>query len=251
MSLSKVSLGSIVKKLYQFKLRSNIGFFSSLIILQIVAILFSLGGVGQSGRSSTHLELNVHYYSADFVVVFTMIWAFIISIQTMSKEKKETDYLFVTNGIATNLSNVIFLLTVSIISGILAILSGFLLKVVAHFMLDYRLNIGTVIVSDLQLLSKGIMATILFIFIASALGYLVGTLVQLSKIFIVLLPVFLIGIVFISARFGMDGQWNMIGWIFQFYFQESIFLFFFMKSIVTSGLIFLCAILISDRLEAG
>src|SRR5690625_2093040 len=198
MSLSKVSLGNIVKKLYQFKLKSYIGFFSSLIVLQIVAILFSLGGVGQGSRGSSYLSINVHYYSADYVIIFTMIWVFMISSQIISKENRENDYIFVTNRLASHLSNAAFLLTVTVISGILAILSGFLLKVVSHFVLNYNYIVGTGLAADLQTFLKGLVATILFIFLFSGLGYLVGTLIHLSKMFIVLLPVLLLGLIFIS-----------------------------------------------------
>lgn len=249
MSLSKVSLGNIVKKLYQFKLRSYIGFFSSLIILQLVAVIFSLSGVGQGIRGGSYLELSMDYFTADYVIVFTMIWVFIISIQIMSKENREDDYTFVTNRLASNLSNIAFLLTASVISGILAILSGFLLKVIIRFIFNYNHILGMGLPSDLPIFIKGLLAVILYIFIISALGYLVGTLVQLNKVFIVLLPVFLFGLIFISSRAGGAGQWNIFSWIFLFYFQESIFLLFFIKMIITSGIILLCAILLSKRLE--
>lgn len=249
MSLSRVSIGDIVKKQYQFKLKSYIGFFSSLIVLQLLAILFSLGGVGGSGRGGPYLEINIRYYSADYVVIFTMIWSFIISIQMMFKEHREDDYTFVTNRLASHLSNAAFLLTVSIISGGLAILSGFLLKVISYFVLNYSHVVGTGLAADLQTLFKGLLSTILFIFVFSMLGYLVGTLVQLSKMFIPLLPVLFFGFVFMSARAGEAGESNIFSWIFQFYFQESVFLLFFIKMIFTSGLIFLCVLLLSSRLE--
>lgn len=249
MSLSKVSLGSIVKKLYQFKLKSHIGFFSSLIVLQVLAILFSLGGVGQGTRSGSYLSINVHYYSADYVIIFTMIWAFMISSQIISKENRENDYTFVTNRLASHLSNAAFLLTVSVISGILAILSGFLLKVISHFVLNYSLVIGNGLTADLQTFFKGMLATILFIILLSALGYLIGILIHLSKMFIVLLPVLLLGLIFISFRAEQAGQFNSLAFLFNFYFQETEFLLLFIKIVITSGLLFLSTMLLSQRLE--
>lgn len=249
MSLSKVSLGDIVKKQYQLKLKSYIGFWGSLIVLQLVAILFSLSSIGNGISGGSYLELSMDYYTADYVVIFTMIWAFIISSQIMSRENREGDYTFVTNRLASNLSNIVFLFTVSVISGILAILSGFLLKVMIRFLLNYSHILGTGIASDLKVFLKGMMATILYIFVVSALGYLVGALIQLSKLFIALLPVLFLGLIFISARAGSADQWNIFSWVFKFYFQEPIFLLFFMKMVITSGLIFLGAILLTNRLE--
>lgn len=249
MSLSKVSLGDIVKKQYRFKLKSYIKFWGSLIVLQLVAVLFSLSGIGSGISGRSNLELSMDYYTADYVVVFTMIWGFIISSQIMSRENREDDYTFVTNRLASNLSNIVFLLTVSIVSGILAILSGFLLKVIIRFLSKHGHILGAGIASDLQTFLKGMMATILYIFVVSALGYLVGALIQRSKLFIVLLPALFFGLVFVSSKAGEIGQSNIFSWIFQFYFQESVFLLFFMKMIITSGLIFLCAILLTNRLE--
>src|SRR5699024_440427 len=111
------------------KLKANVGLFSSLIILQIFGILFSLGGIGQRGGSF----YTISYYTADYMIIFTMIWAFMIAIQLMSKDYRDLDFTFVTNRLASHLANVLFLVTASIIGAITSLLSGYLSKVIVYF----------------------------------------------------------------------------------------------------------------------
>lgn len=50
MSLNKMSLGVIVKKQFQYKLKAYASVFSSLVVLQIIAILFHLEAMDQVVR---------------------------------------------------------------------------------------------------------------------------------------------------------------------------------------------------------
>lgn len=244
MSLSKVSLGDIVKKQYLYKLKANVWVFNSLILLQLLAILFSLGGIaGSSGSGGDGFYLQVQYYSADMAIVFTMLWAFIISIQIISN--KESEFMFIMNKASNHLSDALFLLTTSIIGGITATLSGFLLKVIRYIFLESS-EIVTDLVSSPKNFMIGILATILFICLFSALGYIVGALVQLNKIFIFLVPILFIGLLFIANKYG---EGNFMFSLFDFYFKESGFIIFMVKTIVTSALLFFGAFMISNRSE--
>src|SRR5690625_956695 len=107
MSLSKVNLGKIVKRQYQYKLRSYVWVFNSLILMQLLAILFSLGGPMSSGRSGDGFFLQINYYSADIIIAFTMLWAFIMAIQMLSI--KDNEFMFINNKPSDHLSDVTFL----------------------------------------------------------------------------------------------------------------------------------------------
>src|SRR5699024_5729575 len=100
-------------------------------------LLFSLGGVGQGGSGSFEISINRHYYTVDYVIAFTMIWAFITSIQMTTREYRQDDFTFVTNRLSGNLSNIAFLFTASVIGGVLAVLSDFLLKGVIRFLFKF------------------------------------------------------------------------------------------------------------------
>lgn len=245
MSLSKVSLATVVKKQYQFKLKSYIGMFSSLVGLQLIALLFSLGGVGQGGSGSFEISINRHYYTVDYVIAFTMIWAFITSIQMTTREYRQDDFTFVTNRLSGNLSNISFLFTASVIGGVLTVLSDFLLKVVIRFLFKFSFIPQMGLADNIGLFLKGILATILYIFLFSAIGYIIGTFVQLSKVFIIIIPGIFIGLLLLSLTMGTDTPLQL----FKFYFQEAHFLLFSFKMIITSCLLVLGAVIISNRLE--
>lgn len=44
MSLTEVSLASVVIKQYKYKLKAYLGVFSSLVVLQILGVIFSFSG---------------------------------------------------------------------------------------------------------------------------------------------------------------------------------------------------------------
>jgi hypothetical protein len=236
----------VVKKQYHFKLKAYIQVFMTLVILQLLAILFSLTGVGMSGMSSDSIKIEVRYYSADIVVVFTILWGFITAILITTKAYRNDDFVFVTNRLSSNLSNMLFLLTASIIGGVTAMLSTYLMKVIMYFLAGDLFGKSTnVIASPIEFL-VGLFATILYIFLFCAVGYLVGTLVQISKIFVVLLPAILFGSVFLAAVRGNAG---IVQNVYEFLFTESSLPLFIVKITAAVCLLLSSAFVLSNRME--
>ncbi|MFE0507770.1 hypothetical protein ACWF7H_05795 [Peribacillus butanolivorans] len=243
MSLTSVNLWETVKKQYFFKLKANIDAFSSLIGIQLLALLFSFGGVGSVGMGGENFSINIKYYSADLVIGFTLIWAFVTAIVITTKPYRNHDFTFVTNRLSSSLSNILYLLTASIVGSITAILSGNLLEILARILLDdqiYSFNTG------LQELVMGIGVTILYVFFVTAIGYFIGALVQESKLFIILIPVLFFGILFLEA--SMQKEPFLIN-VFKFYGMESTLSLFIIKVIITVAVLFTAAISILNRME--
>lgn len=246
MSLTNVKLGQIVKKQYVFKCRSYSGMFLSLMGLQLLAILLS--GTGGSGSSSgnDYLNVGVTYVSASNVIVFTMIWALISAILITTKVYKEEEFTFITNRLSNNLANMGFLVTCSVIGGVTAYLSSFLVRAIVQmtsrttFLSDHGL--ATSVMESIGAFS----APILYVLLCCAVGYFIGTLVQLHRSFIIILPVGLLSMSILSERFGIK---NITLEIPNFYFQESSLLLFFIKVIVTVLLLFGGAIMLSNQQE--
>ncbi|MFE4895377.1 hypothetical protein [Peribacillus butanolivorans] len=243
MSLTSVNLWETVKKQYFFKLKANIDAFSSLIGIQLLALLFSFGGVGSVGMGGENFSINIKYYSADLVIGFTLIWAFVTAIVITTKPYRNHDFTFVTNRLSSSLSNILYLLTASIVGSITAILSGNLLEILARILLDdqiYSFNTG------LQELVMGIGVTILYVFFVTSIGYFIGALVQESKLFIILIPVLFFGILFLEA--SMQKEPFLIN-VFKFYGMESTLSLFIIKVIITVAVLFTAAISILNRME--
>jgi hypothetical protein len=243
MSLVKISFLEILKKQYLFKLRSYRQVYISLVTLQLLAIVFSFNGSGMSGSGSQTLEVSVHYYSADVVVVFTMLWAFITSIIITTRAYRNDDFAFVANRISSNLANGLFLLTASIAGGITAMLSTSMLRVVMYVFGTKEFEVST---SSFSELFNGYIAAILYVLLFSALGYLIGTLVQLNRAFVVIAPAIFIAIFFVGA----GNASNTIGVIVaEFFFNESSILLFVFKVMISAILLFSSSFVLSNQLE--
>ncbi|MEH7177018.1 hypothetical protein [Neobacillus vireti] len=243
MSLSKISMFDIVKKQYIYKLRAYIQVFMSLVFIQMLGILFSFNGVGMSGGGSNTLGVNVHFYSADIVIAFTIVWAIISAILITTQAYRNDDFVFITNRKSSNFSNMLFLLTASIIGGITAIMSTYVMKVLMY-VLERAEYLSSPIAASEMIIGFG--ATILYVLLGTAIGYFIGTLVQLNRLFVVLVPGVFIGMIVLGAG-SMDGGFfqDMI----KFIFMESSFALFFIKIVILVTLLFSSSMLLSNRLE--
>ena len=243
MSLKTINLAETVKKQFVFKLKANIDVFSSLVWIQLLAILFSLNGVASMGMGGTNLSVDVKYYSADLVIIFTMLWSFVTAITITTKPYRNHDFTFVSNRLSSSLSNILFLLTVSFIGSITATLAGNLVKLLVSIL--FKQELFHFYTGSLEFV-LGIGVTIIYVFFLSSMGYLIGTLVQVSKGFIILIPVLFLGTIFLAASMHTE---PLLIQIFQFYVFESSLLFFILKMLLTTVLFFVAAISLLNRME--
>jgi hypothetical protein len=246
MSLTKVNTLDIVKRQYRYKLKAYSQVLVSLMILQSLAIIFSLSGTGMMGSSGGMVDMEVHYFSADIVVGFTMLWGFITAILTTTKAYRNDDFVFITNRISSHLSNTLFLFTASVVGGLTSMLSSYALKGILYFLMKGIFVEGPQAGPSPSLFLLGILTTSLYIFLFAGFGYLVGTLVQINKIFVVLLPALLLGSVFFA---GASGKTGIMESIFQIYFTESSLFLFTVKVLITVVTLFAGAFILSNQME--
>lgn len=245
MSLPKISLWDIVKKQFRFKLKSYRGMFTSLMMLQIIGILFSLGGEGGGGGGSDSFSYEMKYYSGSFILAFMMIWAFLSAIIVTTQAYRFDDYAFVANRMSSNLANILFLGWASIIGGVTFLLASQSLKL-SVLILQEQDYIVSQRLSMLQM-AEGLVGIILYLFLFTALGYLVGMLVQRNKIFILLLPALLFGSLFINVIFASES--SLLIEVGRIFVKETSFLLFLLKVLFTSAVAFGSAIFLSNNLE--
>lgn len=246
MSLTTVKTAEIVKKQFLFKLKSNIDAFSSLVWIQLLAILFSLGGVGMQGFHSDGLSITIKYFSADMVIAFTMIWGLVSAITITTKPYRYFDFSFVTNRVTSSLSNALYLITASIIGGVTAMLAKGLLIIIGYFFLDFQILDFYSQPFHIRDFLIGTMTAVMYIFFISFMGYFIGTLVQVSRLFIVAIPVLFVGSMFLD---GMMGREPIAIRTLEFYFLEPTFILFTVKVLISSGLFFAVSISILNRME--
>lgn len=233
----------VARTLFDYKLRAYVGLFFSLVVVQAFALLFSMNGVMQSGFGSGTLFVHTNTYSGDVVITFTMLWAFIAAITLTSKEIRNHDFMFVSNRMSASLANIAFFLLLSIVGAMTATLASVLVRVVVYFTHSSQFVTEQHFYLPPSELFLSMYVTAFYLFLLCALGYLAGMLVQLNKIFIVLLPSVVVGYLMVEAR--ATGNLQLI----EFYGGETSVLLFTVKAIVTAVLIYAGVILLSNRLE--
>ncbi|TLS35989.1 hypothetical protein [Pseudalkalibacillus caeni] len=242
MYLAEARMQDVVKKQLQFKLKAYRGVFTSLIAVQVLAILFSLGGIGMSGGETENFSYEANYYSGNIVIVLTMLWGFITAVLLTTRAYRFDDFSFVTNRVSSNVSNIYFLIVSCILAGITAMLSSFLLKVLVISFVNTDAFVQASV--SFPEYSTGMIGTILYIILFSALGYLVGMFTQIHKSLIVLLPVLLLSTLILST-----GHPELIQNIIGFFGNENSFLVFALKTIITAVVLFGASLLVSGRME--
>jgi hypothetical protein len=193
--------------------------------------------------SNGEASIQVQYFTGDIVVVFTFIWSFVTAITITIKPYRHHDFTFVTNRLSSSLSNILFLLCANLIGGVTSILSGNIISLLKYLFFDTQLyHIHSGVLESLG----GIAMTFLYLCMLSALGYFIGALIQIHKIFAVFIPLLFIGLIMISG--SMQGIPFTIH-LYQFYVKETSVFLFMIKSVVTTLLLLLPSISILNRLE--
>lgn len=236
MSLKEVSLQSITLKQYVYKIKGYSNLFFALLIAQVLSLVFSLQGTMHSSHGNGELSVSVIAYTADIVISFSFFWIMITSFSIVSKYYKNTEFSLVANRLSSSLSDVGFLVTCSVFSGITASLCGVLLRVIGYFTFERtQILLEGFFVSPADLI-LGIFVTSLYLFLLSSVGYLGGTLVERNKIFVIVIPVFLFGV--------RDFIWKIYSNVF-----ESSLILFVLKILTLSVILFGTSTLISKGME--
>ncbi len=248
MYLIEPRTSDIVIKQLLYKLKANSGMFYGLIAIQLFGLIASAEGVNSSGTNRGGLIINVHKYSADIVIFFTIIWLFFCAIR-LAVEYREMDSSFVSNRFCSNISNIGFLVLVSGISGITASLCAVVMRVIIYFYAGSENIADSNFFMAPQYLILGIASSILFIVLFCSLGYFYGILIKLSRLFIFFVPACILGEIIITNIFNQNNnEYNLIK-IVKFYFTENSFLVFLIKVVITSVVVFTSAVILSGRVE--
>lgn len=246
MYLTETNTWEVVKKQFIYKLNAYAGAFTSLIFAQLLAFVFSYAGDSTYGTGSGNISITVKSFSGNVIILFTFIWAFVTGISITSKQNRDGDFIFVTNRLTSNLSNIAFLLTANIFAGVTAMLASSLLKMVTYLLTDAEFIINfSHTLGPLELII-GILATTLYACLFSSVGYIIGTLVQLNKLFIVIIPSLFFGFLFLEAKLQGSG---LLGTLFRFFSKETSLLLFIVKGCLTLFLLFSLANILSNRME--
>jgi hypothetical protein len=236
MSLVKSNLMSVVKKQYVFKLQSFSKFFLIIIATQIIGMLFTLTNAGGNSFTANDIySFNLDKNSNLQVVIFTIACVIGATIFLNFKEYKDMDFTLVSNRMSSNLSNIGFLITLSLFGAVTSALSGVLVRTIKYFFIG-----GAKIIENGFFVTPGqilcsIGSTFLYILLFSSVVYYCTVLTRRSVIWTVV-------ILLLSSR-------SLFGNIIVFYGKEHNFLIFMIKVTITVVIFFLASVFLSNNAE--
>lgn len=250
MSLTEISLGTVVKKQYIFKLRSYANLYVSLVITQLIALLFTIGGmvIENRGIGWNNIFLEVKFYSSLGIFIFTVFWILIYSFILPFPSYRYPDFSFVTNRVSSNMANMGFLITAAIAGGVTVTLGSLLVRNIIYYIGG---NEG--ILSSNFWVSGGDLFTSmavgsLYLLLLGTIGYFLGILVQLHRSLYLILPAFILGLL-IYAIYAARTNPGLVSQPILFFVQEEAPVLFILKIIGSVLLLWLGATILSNRVE--
>ncbi|RPF53379.1 hypothetical protein [Aquisalibacillus elongatus] len=240
MSLNSPSLKSTVIKQSKYKWMSYKSAFQSLIVVQIISILFTLLGAASGTSSFGLLQLHITYSTGDVILFFTFIWAFFTGLSIDRKENRLADQIFVTNQVSRHLANIVFLILINLVGMVTLVMAGFAIKLIIFWYKgpDQFLLLSSYSTSELLLVLGMVF---LYLTLLSSIGYAIGSIVRLSKVVKVVVITTGVALVFLGDE--------RVGQIISFYGSESSIVWFIGKVLVSSFLAFGLAYAIARQSE--
>ena len=234
MFLINNNMWSVVKSQVSFKLQVSLSAVVSLVIIQILALVLSSMGSGMSSNG----DINIYIYSLDLVLLFMVVWSIIVGYLIPSKGYRFDDASFVGTPKSSNIANGIMLFLLSLFAGVTTYLTYYILFIVLYFRGMEVVRSATFLDEPFQAFLT-ILVFIFYIWLAGAVGYLAGTLVQYSKLFKLVLPVAALTLLFTFT--GQDIIQNLL--------VDSSDIILILKLMVTSLALIFIAGIVYKRLE--
>ncbi|PIC63980.1 hypothetical protein CSV79_09325 [Sporosarcina sp. P13] len=241
------SVNELAKRQYLLKLNGNGSIFSVLIVLQIIGTVL-MGGSATSTSSYSDdtnvLSFNFSTISNDGQVGLTLFWAFIIGFVLTSAAQRNESFTFVTNRLTFQLANFYFFCTAALFGGVTTVLLGSVMKIIAMFNVDTVMETNGLLSSPLDFFSQIFVMTA-YTLLLMLVGYTLGSLIQFSKLFIMLFA--LIWIAFTQTAFFTESDHNVD--LLYFFYGETSILLFTLKVLLAVALLFGASFWVTNSLE--
>ena len=245
MSLQKASLGKTVINQINYKINSNLTAFLVLIILQLVGLLLAIANNTYSGSGNGQINIIINHASNDASISFGLICIFIFAIILTTKNWVNINFTLVSNHTSNWLSNIGVLVVFSVFGAI----TGSLTNIVLRFIILLRNGASEIMGYSFFVPVADIFKqfTVLFLYsvLISSTAYFIGSLTKLHKSLKLIVPVFIIILLFYGNRI-------MGSWLFtkaKWFTGEDSLPVFTAKALIASAMIYGISLLISSRLE--
>ncbi|WP_411954551.1 hypothetical protein ACKXGF_01480 [Alkalibacillus sp. S2W] len=205
MSFKQMSYFDATRQQVGLKLAAFRRVFSTLAILQIVGFLFSVTGSEQIGGINEMMTYSISEINSNVVIMFTLLWALATPFGMITREQRKMEFMFVTNHFISHLSNIIFLVMMSIVAAFFTVGMTLTMQAIGYILHD-PLNIQSVFMALDLVVLWGIVA--LLVLVISVASYTLATIMQLHTLLKVIVPAIVIG-----AFYLVEPIRNVVGWI--------------------------------------
>ena len=176
MSLNNVSMAQNLKNQVKWKLSSYSSVFMTIIVVQIIASLLTLNGTGQMSSGNSEVRLDIHSYSLDSMLIFSMITMFIISAMLASKHMLEENLSIVTTRLTASISTIISQLFTCLIVLCTALSSFYMFALVLRLR-----NPQEQFSVQIAVEAKALFLFFSLLVVLSAIGFFVGSFFQANR----------------------------------------------------------------------
>jgi len=176
MSLNNISMVQNVKNQVKWKLASYSSVFMTSIVVQIIASLLSLNSSSQMSSGNSEVMMEIHSYSLDGILVFSMITMFIISAMLASKHMMEENLSVVTTRLTASISTIVSQLIICLIVTCTALSSFYICALVLRLR-----NSQELFLVQIEVEAKTFFLFFSLLVILSAAGFFVGSFFQVNR----------------------------------------------------------------------
>lgn len=244
MYLTQIDLFTAVKRQFMYKARAYSSMFAAMILAQAAAVFFSFAGTGGMAASSNPSASLALDYFQEIIMSYTIMWGLTFAVILTIKKGRDMDFTFVSNRLSSDLSNVLLLLSGAVWGGITATLASIAFRGIMFAIKGS----GSIILEGFFLAPSAILtamvSAVFYMLLFMSLGYLSGMLMQLSKVFVVLVPALLLFLLVTPVQ-----DIKVIKNITDFFFREDSLPVFLLKTAAAASAGFFLSALLFCRME--
>lgn len=202
-----------------------------------VQVIFSLlfTHSGMSGSGLNNMELREYFYSLDAVLMVSAVSALFIGFTLTAKRLDNDNFSIPTTRFNANVSTIIFLCIVSFLAAITAISTHYITLFGKMLILDYDIVVGTIFPNVTTFC-----AMYMILLFATAVGFFIGSIYKISKLFAVFLGVssFVLFIRYVPT------ERSFLIWLFDKSYNALM-----LKAFILSVLLYSLACFVTNRME--
>ncbi|MGE7922945.1 hypothetical protein ACQKND_07145 [Viridibacillus arvi] len=230
-----------IKNQIKLKLTGHADMLVYLIVLQIIGmILFSFSGSGQMGRGAVNFSLKFTIYSPVGLFMLSALWIFYVAITLTRKETRREILPYMRTPKINNITDIIILIYMSAFLTFTIMLSNYLVYAILILFTKKEFVEGMTIFNEPKVFFINTVAVFIVSMVIAAIGYLIGTLIQISKLFI---------LVFIALFIGYNSSKLSMFIVNYFYEQNPTFFPFAIFNIIIITFCLFIANVIGSRME--